>query len=272
MAEALALIAAHGPLILFFLILADQAGLPMPMEAFLLAAGALMAESKLAPVPTALCLLSAAFIGNLCWYLLGRRFGGRLLGFACRVALEPDSCVRRTENLFTRHGVKSLLVLKFVPGLDVLSLALAGAFAVPVGRFMAFDLAGLAIWLGAYVGLGALAHNQLEAVAVWFARLGAGALWIGGGALVLYLGAKYARRVLVARRLRTSRITAEELKRLLDGAVDGGAAPVVVDLRHRLAAREKPVVIPGAIALSPDEVEARHLEIARDRDVILYCA
>jgi membrane protein DedA with SNARE-associated domain len=268
MSEALALIAAHGPLILFLIILADQSGLPVPMEAFLLGAGALMAEGKLAPLPTAGSLLTAAFLGNLSWYLLGRRFGGRLLGFACRMALEPDSCVRRTENLFTRHGVKSLLVSKFVPGLDVLGPPLAGAFGVPAGRFIAFDLGGLAIWLGAYVGLGALAHNQLEAVAGWFARLGAGAFWIGGGALALYLGYKYARRVLVARRLRTSRITVEELKRL----IDGGAAPVVVDLRHRLAARERPVVIPGAIVLSPDEVAARHLEIARDRDVVLYCA
>src|SRR5688572_24344875 len=182
MAEALALIAAHGPLILFLIIFADQAGLPVPMEAFLLGAGALMAEGKLAPVPAAISLLAAAFIANLVLFLLGRRFGGRLLGFACRVALEPDSCVRRTENLFNRHGVKSLLVSKFVPGLDILGPALAGAFRVPAGRFMAFDVAGLAIWLGAYVGLGALAHDQLEAVAEAIARFGAGALWIAGGA------------------------------------------------------------------------------------------
>ncbi|HEX7899040.1 MAG TPA: VTT domain-containing protein [Planctomycetota bacterium] len=268
MAEALALIAAHGPLILFLIILADQSGLPVPMEPFLLGAGALMAEGRLAPVPAALSLLAAGFLGNLSWYLLGRRFGGRLLGFVCRVALEPDSCVKRTENLFTRHGVKSLLVSKFVPGLDVLGPPLAGAFGVPAGRFIAFDLGGLAIWLGAYVGLGALAHNQLEAVAGLFARFGTGAVWIVGGALVLYLAAKYLQRVRVRRRLRTSRITAAELKALIDGA----AAPVVVDLRHRLAGRERPVIIPGALVLSPDEVAARHGEIARDRDVILYCA
>ena len=268
MTEALALIAAHGPLILFFIILADQSGLPVPMEAFLLGAGALMATGKLAAVPALAALLAAALLGNLAWYLLGRRFGSRLLGFACRLALEPDSCVKRTENLFTRHGVKSLLVSKFVPGLDVLGPPLAGAFGVPAGRFLAFDVAGLAIWLAAYVGLGALAHHQLEAVAGVFARLGAGALWAGGGALACYLLFKYVQRVRVTRRLRMSRITAKELKALIDGA----AAPVVVDLRHRLAARERPVVIPGALVLSPDEVAARHLEIARDRDVILYCA
>ena len=111
---------------------------------------------------------------------------------------------------------------------------------------LAFDAAGLAIWLGAYVGLGAIAHHQLEAVAGVFARLGAGALWAGGGALALYLLFKYVKRVRVARRLRMSRISARDLKALIDGA----AAPVVVDLRHRLAARERPVIIPGALVLS----------------------
>lgn len=258
---------AQGPWILLLIILADQSGLPVPMEPILLGAGGLLGEGKLALLPTAAALLSAAFLGNLVWYLLGRRFGSRLLGFACRMALEPDSCVRRTENLFTRRGVKSLLVSKFVPGLDVLGPPLAGAFGVPFVRFALFDVAGLAIWLGAYLGVGALAHDQLEAVVAWIRRLGSGALWAGGGALAAYLLYKYARRVRVARKLRMSRITAEELKRLID------AGPVtVVDLRHRLAAQERPVMIPGALTLSPDDVAARHAEIPRDRDVVLYCA
>jgi membrane protein DedA with SNARE-associated domain len=219
MAEALELIAAHGALILFVVIRADQAGPPVPMEPFLLGADALMAVGKLAVLPTALSLVVAGFLGNLAWYLPG---------FACRAALEPDSCVRRTENLFTRLGVKSLLVSKFAPGLDVLGPPLAGAFGTPFARFALFDLAGLAIRLGACVGFGAVA---------------------------LYLLAKHARRVRVARRL-----------------LDGDAKPVVVDLRHRLAARERPVLIPGAPAFSPDDVAARHGEIPRDRDVVLYCA
>jgi membrane protein DedA with SNARE-associated domain len=268
MAEALDLIAAHGPLVLFVVILADQSGLPFPMEPFLLGAGALMAVGKLAPVPAALSLLAAGLLGNFVWYALGRRFGSRLLAFSCRMALEPDSCVKRTENLFTRHGVKSLLVSKFVPGLDVLGPPLAGAFGVPAGRFLLFDALGLAIWLGAYVGAGALAHGQVEAVAAWIGRFGAGAAWLIGGALVAYVVAKWIRRVRVTRRLRMSKITAEELKRLIDVP----PPPVVIDLRHRLAARERPVLIPGALALSPDDVAARHLEIPRDRDIILYCA
>jgi membrane protein DedA with SNARE-associated domain len=268
MNEAVQLLQAHGPLLLFFVILADQAGLPFPMEPFLVAAGAMMAGGALAPLPAGLSLLAAGFLGNVAWYALGRRFGSRLLGFSCRLALEPDSCVKRTENLFTRHGVKSLLVSKFVPGLDVLGPPLAGAFGVPLGRFVLFDVLGLAIWLGAYVGLGALLRDQVEDVVSWLSRFGSAAAWGVGAALALYIAYKYVHRQMVKRRLRLARISAEDLKKLMDAP----PGPVVVDLRHRLAARERPVIIPGALVFSPDEVEARHGEIPRDRDVILYCA
>lgn len=267
MDSALALIAAHGPLILFLIILGDQAGLPVPMEAFLLGAGALVAEGRMPLAPAAASLLAAGFLGNLAWYALGRRFGNRLLGFACRLSLEPDSCVKRTENLFTRHGVKSLLVSKFVPGIDVLGPPLAGAFGTPFPRFALFDLAGLAIWMGVYLGAGAIFHAQLGAAGAWIGRLGSGAAWLGGGALALYVAYKFLHRRYVARKLRVARVTPEELKRLMDA---GSVA--IVDLRHRLAARERPVSIPGALHLSPEDVAARHAEIPRDRDIVLFCA
>jgi membrane protein DedA with SNARE-associated domain len=54
---------------------------------------------------------------DLVWHELGRRRGARVLAGLCRLTLEPDVCVRRTENLFLRHGVRALLVSKFLPGL-----------------------------------------------------------------------------------------------------------------------------------------------------------
>jgi len=68
----------------------------------------------------------AAMISDFSWFFLGRSRGKSIIGFLCRIAVEPDSCVRRTENLFTRLGVKSLLIAKFVPGLSAASTPLAG--------------------------------------------------------------------------------------------------------------------------------------------------
>ena len=49
-------------------------------------------------------------------------------------------------------------------------------------------------------------------------------------------------------------------------------APVfVVDLRHRIDVEADPHTLPDALRLDADELELRHLEIPRDRDVVLYC-
>lgn len=69
------------------------------------------------------------------------------------------------------------------------------------------------------------------------------------------------------RALRAARISPEELKRRLDA----GEAMAIIDLRHPLDFLADPRVIPGATRMNPDEVESRHQEIPRDRDIVLYC-
>lgn len=66
---------------------------------------------------------------------------------------------------------------------------------------------------------------------------------------------------------RISRITPAELKR----KIDTGEALMIVDLRHSLDFEADPVMIPGAVHMSPEELERRAQEIPRDREVILYC-
>ena len=69
------------------------------------------------------------------------------------------------------------------------------------------------------------------------------------------------------RKIRIARITPEELKTLMDGGVD----LMVVDVRDRIDFEAEPAIIPGALHLSIDELDARHLEIPREREIILYC-
>ena len=54
-------------------------------------------------------------------------------------------------------------------------------------------------------------------------------------------------------------------------ACDGGEVTMVVDIRDRLDFDREPFIIPGALHLQTEELEARHAEIPRDRDIILYC-
>jgi membrane protein DedA with SNARE-associated domain len=257
---------AHGYWLLFVLVLGEQLGLPLVGAPVLLAAGALAATGNLAlPLVLALPVL-ACLLGDAVWYGLGRRRGAPVLGFLCRVALEPDSCVRRTEDTFARHGPAVLLVAKFLPGLNTVAPPLAGIGGLSLPRFLAWDAAGATLWVGAYGGLGYLFGRELEVVGQWLARLGTGAAVLLGGALALYIAWKWLQRHRFIRSLRVARITPEDLRRRLSA----GEAVLIVDLRSEV--HVDGLRIPGALRLNPDELHQRHPEIARDREIVLYCS
>lgn len=257
----------YGGMILFAVVLAEQLGLPIPAVPILLAAGALAGAGKM-NLSLAIGLpVVASLLADLLWYFLGRRLGRRVLDVLCRISLEPDSCVRRTENAFTRHGVRSLLVAKFIPGLSTVAPPLAGMVGVSVPRFVAYDALGALLWVEVNVGLGYLFSHQLERLASHMVRLGSVLVVSLAVATAAYIAVKFARRRRLLRDLRMARITPEELREMLDD----GAEVAIVDLRHPLAVEAAPYRIPGAIRLSPDEMDHRHHEIPRDRDIVLYC-
>lgn len=267
MTEALAFLEQHGVLVLFLVTLVDQLGLPFPSGPLLIAAGALVSLGRMDPAAALVAALAPTLLADWIWFELGRRKGTAVLKFLCRVSLEPDSCVRNTENVFARHGAASLLVARFVPGLGTVAPPLAGIFGMRPGRFLMFDAAGTLVWILVYGGLGYAFGHRLEDVGEWLATLGSGAFALLGGALALYLGVKAWQRQRFLRQLRIDRISPEELHRLMESGED----VVVVDLRHRYDFEATPEGIPGALFMPAEELESRAAEIPRDREVVLYC-
>jgi membrane protein DedA with SNARE-associated domain len=256
----------HGYALLFFWILAEQGALPIPSAPLLLACGALAKDGRLAPHWIVLTGLSACLIPDNIWFLLGRRRGAKVLRFICRVALEPDSCVRRTETTFLRYGIRSLLVAKFVPGLNAVSAPLAAISGVSFVRFVVYDTLGALIWIGAYAGLGYIFSGELDKVGDYAARMGS---WVGVlvvGLLAAWIGWKFAQRRRFLRKLAIARISPEELRRKLDA----GEEIVVVDVRSTLESETDSV--PGALRIPLEDLETRHVDIPRDRDIILFCS
>jgi membrane protein DedA with SNARE-associated domain len=207
----------------------------------------------------------AVILADLFWYSLGRYRGGRILKVLCRISLEPDSCVRRTENLFVRHGVHSLLIAKFVPGLNTAAPALAGIFRMPVRRFIIFDSLGVLSWIVTFTSLGLIFSDQLEQIAL---RWGGWLVAVLAGSLAAYVLWKFIQRQRFIRGLRIARITPKELMDKLTA----GENISIVDLRQPMDIEAFPQMIPGALRIGMEEIEDRHGEIPRDRDVVLYCS
>ena len=268
MNEANAFVSQYGEILLFAVVFAEQIGLPLPAIPVLLAAGALAGAGKIDLTGAIVLSVIACVAGDLIWYELGRWRGRRALNLLCRISLEPDSCVRRTENFFTRHGVRSLVLAKFIPGLSTLAPALAGLFRISMQRFLLYNGLGAVLWTLAFIIPGYLLSDQIERLAEVAERLGIWLAFFFGAGIATYLVYKFVHRQLVLRELRIARITAEELKRMMDN----GHELMVVDLRGKLDQEADPYTIRGALRMTAEELEQRHHEIPRHQDVILFCA
>src|SRR5882762_7494596 len=162
MSDTLQSLVQYGYLLLFAFVLAEQIGLPVPAVPVLLGVGALAGAGRMSLLPAFGAALAASLPPDLVWYELGRRRGSRVLSLLCRISLEPDSCVRRTENLFMRRGRKTLLIAKFLPGLSTVAPPLAGMVGITRFQFIALDVAAALLWSGAWMSLGYVFSDALE--------------------------------------------------------------------------------------------------------------
>jgi len=261
-------LSGHGGIVLFVAVFVEQIGLPLPAVPWLMAAGALAADGKMNAWLALGVTFVACLIADSSWFYLGRRLGHRVLGLLCRISLEPDSCVRRTQNIFVRYGMRGLVVAKFIPGLSTLAPPLAGSSGVGIPRFLFFDGLGSLLYVGSFILVGVFFSHQLEQVMAAFASLGSGALALVAGLIALYLGYKYFQRQRLLRELRMARITVDELLK----KQEAGENVMILDLRSTAAVEEDPALIRGALHMNMDEVERRMQEIPHDRDIILYCS
>jgi len=264
----LELLRQHGYLALFLVILVDQLGVPMPSMPLLLGAGALVGLGHLHPLPTLAAVAVGALLADLVWYELGRRKGPGVLSTLCRISLEPDSCVRQTEGVFDRYGDHCLLFAKFVPGLSTVTPPVAGLVGLPLLRFLTLDLGGILLWASAYGGLGALFSGQIEEILSNLQAWGATFLQLLTAGLLLYIAYKAWNRHRFLKDLRVARITPEQVHQMLQQ----NEAPFIVDLRSRLEHQHRAIFLPGAHWLSVDELQERHHELPRDRELVIYCS
>ncbi len=257
----------HGATVLFVAVFIEQVGVPLPAAPWLLAAGALAGAGRM----NRFTVLAAASLGSvmadMIWFRLGRHYGSRILGLLCRISLEPDTCVRRTQGVFTRYGMKGVVVAKFIPGLSTLAPPLAGSSGVTVPRFLFYDGLSSLLYSGSFIAVGVVFSHQLEQVIAALGGLGRGALAVVSALIAIYIGYRYFQRRRVLNDLRMARITVDELHQ----RVVAGDSLLILDLRSPLELEQDPTLIRGAYHVTMDELRRRQDEIPRDRDIVLYC-
>jgi len=253
--------------ILFLWVMIEQFGVPIPSVPILLTAGTLTATHKLSLPLVLISVTLGSLVSDSAWYLMGKRYGGGVVKLLCRLSMESNTCVRRTENYFTKHGSGALVLAKFIPGLGSVAAPIAGQTGMKYHFFAFFDTVGILLWAVTFTLTGRFFGDVLK-------KNPDALQWVEHFAFLIFvlllLGFfvwRFFRQRAFLREIRMARLDPQELKTMLDRE-----QPVyIVDLRHPLDYLPDPRTLPGAVLLTPDALVQQSEEIPRDRDVVLFC-
>lgn len=264
-----AIAAQHGYLFLFLAVLAEAVGLPIPAAVVLIAAGAAAASHLLNGVLLLCLAVLALAIGDTLLFILGRYTGWALLSVICTVSMNPETCILRSAESFYKRGKATLLIAKFIPGINAVAAPLAGSMKMRPLQFLQFDLTGAFLYATAYFSLGFLFRDFLAAIlrgvlaagqAVEAAILVA---IIGYAVYRLWLYRKYADRGVVPR------ISAEELTKKLASA--DADRIVLVDVRSHGYYDHGAMRIKGSLRVEPNRLQEEIQRLRNDKEIYLYC-
>jgi membrane protein DedA with SNARE-associated domain len=169
---------------LFFGILLENAGVPLPGETALLIAGYLSSEAggsrlHLGAVIITSCL--GAVVGDNLGFWLGRKLARPRLAAGRRFLFLTPARFLQAERYFARYGAATVFFGRWVALLRIAAGPAAGAAGMPWGRFLVANAAGAAVWATGIGLIGHFAGHAWQAIQTW---LGRGA-WVLAGAVVL---------------------------------------------------------------------------------------
>lgn len=267
MPDLIALLQTYGVLIVFAIVLVEQAGMPIPAFPILIVAGALSVGGGVSWPAAIGVAVGACLLTDLFWFRAGRFYGKRILRLLCKISLSPDYCVSQTEDKFRRFGPKSLVVSKFIPGFNVIAAPMSGALGVPTPRFLAFSITGSLLWSGTGVALGAIFHESVDQVLQVLGEMGTTSALVLLALLALFIGYKYVERRRFMQGVQVERIGIGELISLMEEGQD----PVIIDARSATA-RQLEQAIPGAIIYNDCDPGSLMATLDKDRHIVVYCS
>ncbi|MGC2195848.1 MAG: VTT domain-containing protein [Terriglobales bacterium] len=269
MTDLVSLISRHGYSIVVAAVFAEAIGLPVPAALALVVAGAAAAGHVLrAPILLPLAL-AAMVLGDILLFFAGRHSGWALLGFLCKVSANPETCILRSAESFYKRGKSTLVVAKFIPGVNTMGPPLAGSMKMPFSQFLRFDLMGAALYVLAYFSLGFLGRDFLKAISSTFQTAGHAIEEILLVAVVVYV----VYRLWLVRKNRVYRVVPRvQVHELIEKLASEEAGKVlVVDVRSHGYYDADMARIKGSIRIEPNHLEEELKRLPKDKDVYLYC-
>jgi membrane-associated protein len=178
----------YGVPILGLIVFIGAMGAPFPGTLIIVAVGAFCRQGFLSWPITGLVAFICVVLGDGLSYSMGYYAGESILR---RFSASPQW--NQAEKSFQKWGGMSIFLTRFlITGIAVPVNLLAGTGRFPFKRFLMYDLAGEAIWVFGYGGLGYLFGTHWEVVSDFISNFGGLML----GLVVLVAGFLMARRLL----------------------------------------------------------------------------
>ena len=269
MNHILLLMASHGYALTFILLFAEAVGFPFPAALALVAAGAGVGSHTLYGPAILLAAVVGLMIGDSAQFWLGRYTGWALLGFLCRLSMNPETCILRSAESFYKRGKLTLVVAKFIPGVNTMAAPLAGSMKMRYSQFLRLDLAGSLLYCTTYLLVGFVSRDFLAATLQGIHAAGRAMeilILVALIAYAIYRGAqfhKYRKYNIVPR------IQVQELASRLASEKPGGLQ--IIDVRSHGYYDVGAERIAGSIRIEPNNLEKEIKNLPKDQDIYLYC-
>jgi len=269
MTDMVLLMVRHGYTLTFALLFCEAVGFPFPAAIALVAAGAAVASHALWGPFLLLGAVVALLLGDSVQFWLGRYMGWALLGFLCRVSINPETCILRSAESFYKRGRMTLVIAKFIPGVNTMAAPLAGSMKMRFWLFLRLDFAGALLYSSAYLLLGYVSRDFLASILLGFHAAGRAMETVVLAALIGY--AVY--RVVQYRKHRLDRLVprvqVQELAARLGS--DDAKEVLIADVRSHGYYDSGAARIKGSIRIEPNNLDVEIKTLPKDKDIYLYC-
>jgi membrane protein DedA with SNARE-associated domain len=261
--------ARHGYALVFAFVLAEATGFPVPAALALVAGGAAAGSGIVSLTGIFFTALIALLLGDTFLFILGRYTGWGLLGILCRLSVNPESCILRSAESFYKRGKMTLLIAKFIPGVNTMAPPLAGSMKMRPWQFLRFDAAGAALYAATYIALGFVFREFLALITRSFiaaSHMVEGVVFVAVAVYIAYRVWLYKKNAMY--RI-VPRIQVQELAQRL--ASDQAQKPLLVDVRSHGYYDPGALRIKGSVRLEPNNLAEEIKHFTKTKDIYLSC-
>ncbi len=269
MKELFPVLAHCGYLFLFGFVFAEAVGLPLPAAVALVTAGAAAASGVLHTTAALATAIVGLFLGDCLSFVLGRYMGWALLAVLCKASLNPETCILRSAESFYKRGKVTLLIAKFIPGVNAMAAPLAGSMRMRFSQFARLDFVGAMFYASAYFALGFVFRDFLTTITHGLqvaSHILETVVVTALSAYIVYRAWLYkshsAYRVV-------PRVQVEELARILSSEERQNL--LLVDVRSHGYYDDGAVRIKGSVRIEPNNLEAELKQLPKEKNIYLYC-